>query len=137
MAVSNNPSQGLPTQGTTKEKAQDIADKARTTAGNVGEKVRDTASNLKERADDAISNVGQRMTSLADQLRENAPHEGTLGSAAGAVADNLRSGGRYLQEHGLEDMGADMTRLIRQYPVQSLLVAFGVGCLMGMTMSRR
>lgn len=167
MAVSNNPSQGTPKHentasrafGEAKDKAQDLADKARTAAGNVADKARDTASNLMdkardtasnvadkardlathlpERTDDAISAVGQKMTSLADTIREGGPREGVLGTAAGTVADNLRTGGKYLQEHGLEDMGEDMTKVVRRYPFQSLMIAFGVGCLLGMSFSRR
>jgi len=122
------------------DKAQDTAshlgDKARDTASHLGDKARDAAANVGNRAEDALSNVGQRMTSLADQLRENAPREGMVGTAASTVADNLRAGGRYLQEHDFSDMGQDMTRVVRNYPLQSLMVAFGVGCLMGMTWKR-
>jgi ElaB/YqjD/DUF883 family membrane-anchored ribosome-binding protein len=156
MAVSNNPSQGTPKHestasrafGEAKDKAQDLADKAKDTASNLMDKARDTASNvadkardlathLPERTDDAISAVGQKMTSLADTIREGGPREGVLGTAAGTVADNLRTSGKYLQEHGLEDMGEDMTKVVRRYPFQSLMIAFGVGCLLGMSFSRR
>jgi len=149
MAVSSNPSQGTthPTQQA-KDKVQDLTDRARTTAANVADKARDTASNVADkardtasqlsgRAEDALSTVGEKMTSLADQLREHAPREGTLGNAASTVADSLRTSGRYLQEHDFQDMGQDMTRLVRNYPVQSLLFAFGIGALMGMTITRR
>ncbi len=166
MAVSSNPSHGTPkTEHATtnrplgETKAHDLADKARSTAGNVADKARETASNvadkaretasnltdkardtashLSERAGDALSNVGSTMTSLADQLHESAPREGMLGTAASTVADNLRAGGRYLQEHDLGDIGEDATRLVRRYPMQSILCAFGIGCLMGLTFSRR
>jgi hypothetical protein len=53
------------------------------------------------------------------------------------VAENLRTGGRYLQQHDLQDIGDDLTQLVRRNPFPALLVAFGVGCLMGMTLSRR
>ena len=41
------------------------------------------------------------------------------------------------EEHGLEDMGKDATALIRQHPIPSVLIGFGVGCLLGMALSRR
>lgn len=119
-----------------KDKAQDLADKGRTMASNVADKARDTASTVKDRAEDALSSVGERMTSLAGNLRENAPREGTLGTVASTGADYLHAGGRYLQEHGLDDMGQDVTRLVRSHPMQALLVSFGIGCLLGMSFRR-
>jgi len=117
--------------------AQTLGQKAQETASNVATKASDLASQAADRADDAISSVGSGMSSLAGQLRQNAPREGTLGSAASTVAGTLEQGGRYLQDHGVRDMADDATNLIRRYPVQSLLVGFGVGLLLGMAFSRR
>jgi len=144
MAMGNHPSQGTKAENTlgraaneTKEKAKNLADKAQDAAANIGDQARTAATAVKDRADDTIATVGQKMTSLADNIRANAPNEGFIGTAASSVADNLRSGGRYLQQHGLEDMGQDISRLVRQHPMQSLLLGFGIGCLMGMALSRR
>jgi ElaB/YqjD/DUF883 family membrane-anchored ribosome-binding protein len=117
--------------------ASSLAHKASDAASNLGQKAGDVASAAADKADDAISSVGSGMSSLAGQLRQNAPREGTLGSAAGTVASGLEQGGRYLQEHGVREMADDMTNLVRRYPVQSLLVGFGVGLLLGMAFSRR
>jgi hypothetical protein len=118
-----------------KDKAKDaaagLADKARDAASNLGDKAKDLASGAVERTDDALASVGQGMESLAGTLRQKAPHEGMLGSTASAVAGQLEAGGRYLQEHGLEDMGEDLRRLIRQYPLGSVLAVFGAGFLLG------
>jgi hypothetical protein len=94
------------------------------------------ASAAADRADDAMSSVGQRMSSMAGSLRERAPREGMVGSAASAVADRLDQGGRYLQEHDLGDMTNDLAGVIRRNPLPSLLVAFGLGFFIGMA-SRR
>jgi len=133
--------------GEAREKAQDFTDKARQTAANLGDKARDAASNLgdrardtatavKDRTDDTLSTVGQKMSSLAGSLRENAPQQGVLGNAASTGADYLQAGGRYLQEHGLDDMGRDVTQLVRSNPLPALFISFGVGCLLGMAMRR-
>jgi ElaB/YqjD/DUF883 family membrane-anchored ribosome-binding protein len=111
--------------GEAKQKAQDLADKAG-----------DKAAAVKDRAEDTLSTVGEKMTNLAGAIREHAPQEGVIGNAASTVARNLQSGGRYLQEHDLNDMGHDVNQLVRQYPLQSLLMSFGVGCLLGMTLRR-
>jgi len=111
------------------QKASNLADRAKETASNLAQKAEDTT-------DDALASMGQRMSSVAGSLRQAAPRSGVVGSTAGAVADGLESGGRYLQEHGVGDMVNDLTGVIRRNPLPSLGIAFGVGFLIGMV-SRR
>jgi ElaB/YqjD/DUF883 family membrane-anchored ribosome-binding protein len=119
-----------------KETATNLADKAREAASNLGARAKDVASSAAERTDDTLASVGQGMSSLAGTLRQSAPREGMMGSAAGAVADRLEASGRYLQEHGLEDMGEDLRSFVRQYPLGSVLAVFGLGFLMGSALRR-
>jgi len=123
------------------QKAQDTASqatqKAQEMASNLGQKAQDMASTASQKADDALSSVGDTITSLAGTLRQNAPHEGAMGTAASAVADRLQAGGHYLQEHGMQDMTDDLQALVRRFPVQSVLVGLGVGFLLGQACSRR
>jgi hypothetical protein len=111
-------------------------DKARETASQLGQKAQDLASSAASRTDEALASVGQGMSSLAGTVRQNAPREGMLGSAASTVADTLQAGGRYLQEHGVEDMTQDVRGFVRQYPLGSLLAVFGLGLLMGRALGR-
>ncbi|MBV9123113.1 MAG: hypothetical protein JO112_07140 [Planctomycetes bacterium] len=123
------------------QKGQDLAGEAlrrtQDAASTAAQKAQDLASGATGKADDALSNVGSKISSLAGSLRETAPHEGALGTAASRVADRLEAGGQYLQEHGIEDMTQDLMSLVRRYPMQSILVGFGVGFLVGQTFSRR
>jgi ElaB/YqjD/DUF883 family membrane-anchored ribosome-binding protein len=123
------------------QKAQDagsnLAQKAQDVASNVGQRAQDMASTAEHKTDDALSTVGGTMSSLAGTLRERVPQEGTLGTAASAVAERLEAGGHYLQEHGLRDMTGDLHSLIRRYPLQSLLVGIGMGFLLGQMANRR
>jgi ElaB/YqjD/DUF883 family membrane-anchored ribosome-binding protein len=118
------------------EAATSMGHRAQEAASAVGHRASELASTAQDRAEGTLSNVGQGMTSLADQLRQKAP-EGTLGTAAGAVADRLQQGGRYLQEHGFNDMADDMTSVVRRYPLPALCLGFGVGFLVGMALTRR
>ncbi len=99
--------------------AQDLTRRAGEVAGNVG-----------HMAGQAVSGVGSQMESLADRLRENAPREGVMGSAAASVADTLEAGGRYLREQDLGDIGEDLTNLIRPYPIAAVLTGIGIGYLL-------
>jgi hypothetical protein len=127
--------------------ASNLAHKAQDAASNLGQQARDVASNLGQQArelagtashktDDALSAMGQGMSNLAGTIRQSAPREGMLGSTAGSVAEGLEVGGRYLREHGMSEIGDDLGRVVRQYPVQSLLAVFGVGFLMGAALRR-
>jgi ElaB/YqjD/DUF883 family membrane-anchored ribosome-binding protein len=118
------------------ETMSNLSQRAQDTASGVAQKAQDFASAAGHRAESALSSVGQGMSSLAGTLQENAPHEGMLGSAASTVADQLRSGGQYLQHHDFSDIAGDLTSLIRSHPMPAICVAFGVGWLIGMA-SRR
>jgi hypothetical protein len=122
--------------GNIRDKAEDVAQAASQTAGDVKDAAREAASTAASRTEDAMSAVGQGMSNLGGRLRENAPQEGMLGTAAGSVAGTLEAGGRYLQEHDLDDIGQDLGRLIRQYPIASLGAAFGIGFMLGRTLGR-
>jgi ElaB/YqjD/DUF883 family membrane-anchored ribosome-binding protein len=123
------------------QKAQDaasgVAQRAQDVASNVATRAQEFASTAADKTDEALSTVGEKMTSLAGTIRQSAPHEGALGTAATAVANRLQAGGHYLQEHGVGDMAEDMAAFVRRYPLQSIFIGFGVGCLVGMACTRR
>jgi hypothetical protein len=135
------------TTGKASDAAAGAAQKAQGTAANLGQKVQEVASNVAHKAqdvastvahkaDDAISTVGSGMSSLAGTIREKGPQAGVLGSATSTVAGGLQSTGDYLQSHGMGDMLNDVSGVIRRYPLQSLLMGFGIGFLMARVTSR-
>jgi uncharacterized protein YjbJ (UPF0337 family) len=83
-----------------------------------------------------ISAVGEKIGSLADVIREKAPHEGAVGTAATAVAGKLDVAGSYLQEKDLNHVLSDVSSVIRRYPVPSLLVGLGIGYLLARSTRR-
>ncbi len=118
------------------EAATSVANRTQETGSTLAHRAQEAASTVGHRAEEAVSNVGSTMSSMANQLRQNAP-QGMLGTAAGAVADRLESGGRYLQENRVRDMAEDVTDVMRTYPVASLCIGFGFGFLLGMAFTRR
>ena len=82
-----------------------------------------------EKVADATKTVGGKMSSVAGTIRENAPQEGTIASAAKTVANQLDDAGSYLQDNTFKHMARDVTGLIRRYPIHSLLIGLGVGYL--------
>jgi hypothetical protein len=131
-------SQGQENIDKAKEAAGGVMDKARDVASNVASTAGDLASNVGKRADDATTAVGGGMKSLAQTIRENAPHGGMVVQASGMVASTLDSSGRYLQDSGLSDIADDVTNVIRRNPIPAVLVGIGIGFLIARaTMSRR
>jgi hypothetical protein len=118
------------------QKGQDVASqvtqKAKDFASGATERAQEFASTAGQKAEQGLASMGNRISSLAGSIRENVPHEGMIGSAAGAVAEGLETSGRYLQEHKLNDMVTDLGAVVRRYPIASLFVAFSVGCLIGL-----
>jgi hypothetical protein len=119
------------------EVASDVSHKAQEWASTVANKPQEVASAAVDKTNDGIAAAGHQMAALGDKVRAAAPRDGVLGSAATTVADNLQAGGHYLEQHGLQDMGHDLTALVRHYPIQAVLAGFGLGCLLGMTVRGR
>jgi hypothetical protein len=116
-----------------KETASGVGERLRETAGSVQDMARkagDVASNVGHKAGETVSNVGSQMRNLAGTIRQSAPNEGLLGSAASTVAEGLEAGGRYLEEETLSDLGREATDLIRRFPLQAMLVGIGIGYLL-------
>jgi uncharacterized protein YjbJ (UPF0337 family) len=83
-----------------------------------------------------IAAAGEKIGSLADVIREKAPHEGAVGTAATAVAEKLDVAGSYLQEKNLNHVLSDVSSMIRRYPVPSLLVGLGIGYILARSTRR-
>jgi ElaB/YqjD/DUF883 family membrane-anchored ribosome-binding protein len=102
-------------------------------AGTSGQS--EESKGLKEKAQEMASNLGE----TAGQLKEKA-REYTSGWASQAE-ETWRGAREGLQENisGMaqraEDFLGDVTGLIRRYPIASVAIAFGLGCLASAALS--
>jgi ElaB/YqjD/DUF883 family membrane-anchored ribosome-binding protein len=117
--------------------AADVGHKAQDWAGNVADKAQETAAAVVHKTDDGIAAVGHQMNALGVKVRDTVSHNGAIGSAAKVVADELQAGGNYLEGHGIEAIGKDLTEVVRRHPIPSVLVGFGIGCLVGMLLFQK
>ena len=83
-----------------------------------------------KKANEAAPLIGEKIESLATSIREKAPRDSTLGTATTKVAEGLESASYYLKEKRFEYLGEDLQGLVRRYPLQSLMVGFGLGFLL-------
>jgi ElaB/YqjD/DUF883 family membrane-anchored ribosome-binding protein len=119
-----------------KETVSDLGQRAKDAARNVGQRAQDVASAAGETASSAMTSMGHGMSSLGSTIRESAPREGYLGSAATTVASGLQTGGHYLEQHDLNDMAEDLGTLVKSHPLGAVAIAFGVGWLCGLVCRR-
>jgi len=118
------------------EGAREAKDAAKSVAQNVASTAQNVAGKIGDKADDATAAAGRGIQSMADTIREHTPDSGYIGGAARAVSDTIASGGRYLEHEKLSGAMEDFTDVIRSHPVPALLLAMGVGFLLGRAMSR-
>ena len=112
-----------------KNAANDISQSAANAYGDAKAKAQELGTAAAEKVGGTTKAVGEKMSSLAGTIRESAPQEGTFGSAAQSVANQLENAGSYLQDKTFDNMARDVTELIRRYPMQSLLIGLGIGYL--------
>jgi len=84
---------------------------------------------LGEKAEQAVEAIGAGMESVGKAIRDHAPDHGVLGNAGRAVGDKLEAGGHYVEDHGLQGIGDDLTMSIRKNPIPALCIGFGIGFL--------
>jgi len=111
-----------------KEKIAEVGTKAKDMAAEAASYGEAASHYAGKKAEDATAAVGGRMKEFAGAIRENSPG-GAVGAATSRVADTLESGGRYLEEHGLQGVAEDMTTLIRRNPIPAVLLGIGLGFL--------
>jgi uncharacterized protein YjbJ (UPF0337 family) len=90
-------------------------------------KAQELGATAASKAGEAVTVVGETMGSLAGVIRDHAPHEGAIATAATAVAGGLESAGSYLHEKDYANLATDLTALVRHYPIQALVVGVGLG----------
>jgi len=114
-------SQAQEKMGQAQAKAGEVAGKAQEKAGQVGEQMH---SKTDKGIDGAASGLGQAANMLRQQGEQR---QGTVGTAAAKAADTLEGASTYLQEKDTDHLVSDLEALVRRKPVESVLVAAGVG----------
>jgi hypothetical protein len=114
-----------------KDAASHAGEAVSSAATAVGQKASEVASAVGQKAEDATAAVGKGMENLAGQVRDSGPQEGVLGTATRTVASGLENTGKYLEDKNLSGMMDDITGLIKRNPVPAVLLALGIGFLVG------
>lgn len=109
-------------------KAAETMNQAEQKGHEAREKAGEFAGQAQHRADEGMHKAAQTMDQAAEKLRQRGSEQGgTMGQVAGTAADTLGSASQYLQGTDTAEMMDQVEAYIRQNPVQSLLIAAGVG----------
>lgn len=121
--------------------ASDLANQATEAGRQAMEKAADAAAVAKNKAQDLGRNAAEMIdrkrgsaagaldtaSSTLHEHAENLPGGPRVAHLAHSTADKLQSAASYVRENDTKQMMADVEEVIRKYPVQSLLIAAGVG----------
>jgi len=112
-----------------KDKVNDMASQAKTTAADWG---RSAATAV----DRNLQSAAGALESTATALRDRVPASGKVNEIATATADKIENTARYLREHDTRDMVSGVETLVRRNPGASLAAALAVGFLIGTAMRK-
>lgn len=121
-----------------KEKATEAVDVAKEKATEVVDATKEKAGAIADQAatkvDAGIDKAAGGLDKAADLLRDKSEQMGDQGSGmqsmATQAADKLEVAAGYLKDKDSDQLVADLEALVRRKPVESLLVALGVGFLL-------
>ena len=132
---------------TTGSDASGIADRARDLAGNAKDKLADVGSNLREGAGSAKDKLADALESGADKLRNRGrsgqlsgstgsadvsiSNDGTVSQVADKVAGGMQATADWLRDADLDSMREGVERQVKEHPGRTLLIAVGLGYLLG------
>jgi len=128
----NNPKTGPEANDTFTNKVTDFAGRMKDQAGDAAEKVGEGFEKGRKSTADTLERA-------ASTLRDNAavlPGGQMTAGIVERVADTVESTGAYLREHDIDDMKADVEKIVRRHPAQSLIAACAVGFLVGRAFRR-
>jgi len=112
-------------------KASDVSDKASEVSGKAQEKAGEVSDKAQDKADQGIDKAATSLGQAAGMLRQQGEQRGgTVASAATMTAGKLEGASQYLKDKDTDQLLSDLESLVRQKPVESLLVAAGAGFLL-------
>lgn len=140
--------------------AAGFTDRARDLAGTAQEKLADVGSTVRERAGTMKDSLADALESGADKLRQRvhtSPSSGGGAQLAGAtsagavtttdggrvtvvgdrVADGMQSTADWLREADLDSLKTGVERQVKEHPGRTLLIAVGLGYLLGKAFRNR
>ena len=136
--------------------SQGLADRARDAAGTAQEKLADVGSTVRDRAGHVKNSLADALHSGADKLRQRSsaspgstqlagatesgsvavPAESRTTQAASRVAGGMDAAAYWLRDADLDSLKTCLERQVKEHPGRTLLIAAGLGYLLGKAFRR-
>jgi len=117
--------------GKAQDQAAAMVGKAQDRAGELAGKAQEMGGVAQDKADAGMDKAATGLDQAAGMLRsQGSQHEGAIGTAATRTADTLESASHYLREKNTDQLVDDIETFVRKRPVESVLIAAGVGYLL-------
>jgi hypothetical protein len=113
------------------DKANQALEGAKSALSHTGEAISAAAGAAGATVDRGVSAAGSGVANAADTVRNYGPKSGMMGQATEAVASSMEQAGHYVEDKGLSGMTADLGNLIKTHPIPAVLIAVGMGYLLG------
>ena len=140
----------------TTESSQGLTDRARDVAGTAQERLADVGSTVRDRAGQVKNSLADVLHSGADKLRQRStaptgstqlagatdtgsvavPAESRTTQAANRVAGGMDAAADWLHDADLDSLKAGLERQVKEHPGRTLLIAAGLGYLLGKAFRR-
>lgn len=121
-------------------RSSNIGDDVREGLADVGSEARErvaTAKNtLADKLDSGANRLEERGQEIAQQGESTFGPDGRVQKATTRVASGMHDTADWLREHDLNDVRTDIEQQVRAHPGRSLLIAVGVGYLIGKAFRR-
>jgi hypothetical protein len=125
-----------------------VADRARDIAGVTRDKLADVGSTVRDRAGTLKDSLADALDSGADKLRSRSGDAGgvalagepgsaiatrdeRMGQVPGKVADGMHATASWLRDADLDGLKAGIETQVKEHPGRTLLIAVGLGYLLG------
>ena len=114
--------------GKAQDKASEMSSKASELSDKAQAKADEMSGKAQAKADEGMDKAAEGLGHAADTLRQQGQQRGgTMATAATKTADTLDTASHYLREKDSDQLLNDLESLVRRKPVESMLVAAGVG----------
>ncbi len=113
------------------------SEKINEVAQDVTKELRELGRELRGRAEDVRKEVVKQLNSAATNIRKEVRDRGAdteTQKRIDDVAKGLEKAAHYLNNHSVEHMGEQATKVVRRNPMRTMLIAFAVGFLLGIVL---
>jgi ElaB/YqjD/DUF883 family membrane-anchored ribosome-binding protein len=131
--------------GSTGENASGLSDRARDLAGNAKDKLADVGSSVRQGAGSAKDKLADALESGADKLRQRRGQmsgatgstdvavsgDGTMNQMSDRLAGGMQATADWLRDADMDGLRTGVERQVKEHPGRTLLIAVGVGYLLG------